>query len=250
MMTATEYEELFIEIYNSGEDILNYTTKEIFAAEDGEEFRQCWADTPTRRDFPKYWFVSRKGNLLSVKTDKIQWLHKNKREKSNKISYKFMVQTEDGTKIKNIEAHNLVGLVWESESFGVATKQLKEKGLDAIGINNPEEPVVQGHHLNSDDTDNRPENIKFITDRVHVLLGKAPKRDAAAAKHFEYMDELAAVMKQENPDGITVVLDGGVYDKRTGVWSDTGDKDIFSVKNLQLSPEAAAQLWMLGVALN
>lgn len=249
MKNAKHFRELFEEIYNSGDEILNNTTGETFEAEEDEEFVQCWADTPTRCLFPKYWFISQYENLLSVKKDRIVWLNKNRREKSNKISYKFMVHTENGTKIKNVEAHDLVGLVWGSESFGLATKLLEEKGLDAIGVSGCKDNPVHGHHKNLDDTDNSPGNIKFVTDRVHMALGKAAKLEVndTAEKHFEYMDELAEVMNEENPNAFTVVLDGNVYDKETGLWSKSGDCDVLSVDRINISREAMQQLQGLGI---
>ena len=83
-MEAQYYQDLFTKHYNSGNAIINKTTKEIFKAELDEQFKQCWADTSTRKFFPKYWFISNKGNLLSVNKDKIVWLNKNKRKQLKK----------------------------------------------------------------------------------------------------------------------------------------------------------------------
>lgn len=239
MEEAKKYKNLFIELYNKEEvEIVNNTTKEVFVAEDGEEFRQCWADTSTRRYFPKFWFVSRIGNVLSVKSDKIVWLNKNRRENSNKISYKFAIPTEDGTQIRNVEEHNLVGLVWGSESFGLATELLEEKGLNAFGVNSKSEDHVQGHHVSNDDTDNDVDNIKFVTDKVHVVLGNAPTYADPEEDHIEYMKELADVIGRENPKSFSVVFTGDVYDIATGKWSNTGEKNVFATNKLTISQRA------------
>ena len=242
MQRAEEFRRLFTELYNAGEPILNQTTNEVFEPDPDEVFRQCWADTITRRNFPRFWFVSEKGNLLSVKKDRIQWLNKNKRDNSNKISYKFMVETPDGTRVRNVEEHNLVGLVWGSEAFGTAAELLESQGLDAFGINSKEEDHVQGHHISHDDTDNTPGNIKFLTDKVHTILEKAPRYDAPEEKHLDYMVDLGKVMDKENPNAITVVFTGDVYNKQTGTWSNTGESDVFSTNKITLSPKAAMQL--------
>lgn len=248
MRNSNDYRELFAELYNSGEEIINNTTKETFVPEDGEEFRQCWDDTATRRELPKYWFVSDKENLLSVKKDKLVWLNKNRRKDSNKISYKFARPTENGAKNQNIEAHDLVGLVWGSEAFGHAEQLLEEKGLEAFGINSSEEDCVQGHHISGDDTDNSPENIKFVTDKVHSLMGNSPKPEESDKKHFAYMEKAGKILARENPDKITILLDGYVYDKTTGEWSDTGVCDVISVDSVQLSPGATIQLKLAGIS--
>lgn len=242
MKKAKEYRVLFNEIYNSGDEIVNKTTGETFIAEDGEEFRQCWADTPTRREFPKYWFISKKGNLLSVKKDRIQWLHKNKRPNSNKISYKFLHETADGARNRNVEEHNLVGLVWGARAFGRATELMEEKGLDAFGVNSNTDVVAQGHHISHDDTDNTPENILFVTDKVHsTVLEKPFKHHASPEKDVIHMREVIDVLKEENPDEITVIFDGIVYDKKTKTLSETGESNVFSAKKLRVDPEFAAQ---------
>lgn len=251
-MTAEEYKELFKELYNSGEPIINNTTQEVFESDPDEVFRQCWADTVQRCKFPPFWFVSNKGNLLSVKKDKIRWLNKNRRENSNKISYKFMVDRKDdeGTQIRNVEEHNLVGIVFESESFGKATQLLEEKGIDSIGVNSSSETHVQGHHISQDDTDNRPTNVKFVTDTVHTLITNAPKYNAPEEKQMAFMKELGEIATEENPNQMTVFMDGSVYDLRTGEWRTDGDVDIFATKKIVLSKTAAKQLLSIIQFLN
>lgn len=242
-MSAKEYLELFIELYNNGEPIEDNTTKEVFEAQEGEEFRQCWADTPERRLFPKYWFVSLIGNLLSVKPDRIQWIHKNKRDKSNKISYKFMADKGDGegAKLHNVEEHNLVALVWGAERFGRAEKLIEDKGMEAFGINSKTEVNVQGHHKNRNDKDNSVENIKVVTNQVHVAIENAPKHDAPEGKHFEYMKDLGKLMTEENPNSMTVVLTGEAYNLKTGEWVES-DIDVFATNKITLSPTAYMQI--------
>lgn len=238
---AEEYKTLFAEMYNTGEIIYNENTGEVFEAEDGEEFLQCWADTTTRRKFPLYWFVSDRGNLLSVKKDRIRWLNKNKRSNSEKISYKFMEKLENGTKNRNIEAHNLVGLVWGAEPFGLAAELLEEKGLDAFGVNNKEKPMVQGDHVNGNETDNSPGNIQFVTDDIHVLIGNAPGYENTGAAHYKHMQKLGKVMEKENPSKTTVVFTGDVCDSKTGNWSRTGGHPIFATDKLQMSEDVMKQ---------
>ena len=251
-MTEQEYLELFIELYNNGEPIINNTTKEVFEAQIGEEFRQCWADTIERRLFPKYWFVSQIGNLLSAKKDKIQWIHKNKRENSNKISYKFLADKGDGqgAKLHNVEEHDLVALVWGAETFGRAEELVKEKGLEAFGINSKTELNIQGHHKNRNDKDNSVENIKLVTNQVHVAIENAPSFAAPEEKHVEYMQEIGELMAVENPTSISVIFTGEVYDKTTGEWSDDGDIDVFATKKITLSPTAYMQIKSLIEMMN
>ena len=240
MKEAKELNNLFVEIFNNGEEIIDNTTGAVFEPTEGEIFLQCWADTIERRLFPKYWFISNVGNLLSVKKDqnRIQWLHKNKRPNSNKISYKFLIHTETGSQLRNVEEHNLVALVHGSERFGLATELLEEKGLDAFGVNSSTETNAQGHHINGNDADNRPENIKIVTDDVHVLLGSAPKFNDADKKHFSYMKKMGKVMNRENPNAITVLFTGETMDLKTGTWKNDGEIDVISTDRIALSKES------------
>lgn len=238
LLTTEEYYNKFMELYNSGAEIRNETTGEIFEAEADEIFKQCWADTTARKYFPKYWFVSEKENVLSLKDDKIVWLHKNRRKGSNKISYKFVLRKDEETsQTKNIEAHNLVALVFDSNVFGLAKKLIDEKGLEAFGANSSTEPVVQGDHMNGDDTNNSPDNIQLVTDNAHKIVGNAPAHNAPNSAHYKHMQKLAKLAEDENPNGITVALTGDVYDTKTGTWSRTGEHAIFSTDSLKISSD-------------
>ena len=240
MKESKKYRDLFNKIYNNGAEIIDQTTGAVFEPTEGEIFKQCWADTIERRNFPKYWFISDLGNLLSIKEepDRIQWLHKNKRANSNKISYKFFIQTENGSQLRNVEEHNLVALVHGSGRFGLADALLEEKGLDAFGVNSSTETNVQGHHINGNDADNRPENIKLVTDDIHVLLGSAPKFNDADKKHFSYMKKMGKVMNRENPNAITVLFTGETMDLKTGTWKNDGEIDVISTDRIALSKES------------
>ena len=237
-----EYIDKFAELYNTGNPIMNETTGEIFVAADDEEFRQCYAETPARRMLPMYWFLSNKENLLSLKKDRIQWLNKNPRQGRDTVCYKFKLATTDGKKTKNIEAHDLMGLVWESDSFGLATDLLNEKGVKAFGIHSKTETAVQGHHRDTNETNNNPDNILFVSNQVHPLLHNAPKHDASPEKEIKYMQELGEVMTKENLHKLTIVFTGEVYDQRTGTWSNDGCVDVFSTDKINLSYTAVKQL--------
>lgn len=236
MTKAEKYFEKFTQLLNSGVPIINETTSEQFALEDGEVFKQCWADTTERKTFPKYWFISNKGNLLSVYREKILWLHKNPRVEDGEGCYKYFIKTGKHEKvIKNIEIHNLVGLVFDSESFGLAEQKLKKEGVYAFGVNNKEVENVQGHHLDGNHENNNPTNIKFLTDKVHILLDSIPSPEANGDEEIKFMEKFSEIARKENPNGISIILPRYSYNIDTKQWNITSDikstKKIIVTKN-------------------
>lgn len=238
------YKEKFDELFDSGLPIIDYVTEEEFEASDGEIFEQCYADTPERRTFPKFWFVSNYGNLISVGEKRLVWVHKIPRNDNKRFSYKYMIKdNEDKRVVKNIELHNLVGLVFGSESFGRATELIKEKGVQAFGVNNLEELKAQGHHIDGECGNNEPENIKFVTDKVHTLFDSIPDIDSKEEDEFKFMKKFGKLMSEENPNAITILLPGQTF--KNGKWHSDKSVDIFSTKQITLSANAYRELMSL-----
>ena len=241
--SAEYYYNKFNELYDSGLPIRESVTNEIFESEDNEEFKQCYADTPERRLFPKHWLISKKANLINVCEQKLQLVHKNPREGSGKFSYKFSIPQENGVSItKNIEAHNLVGLVFGSDSFGVAAEQLKEKGVYAFGVRSEEGINDQGHHKDGDDTNNDPSNILFVTDRVHAMFDSIPKPNASNDKEIAFMKRFGEIAKLENPNGITVLLPDHTYNSQTSQWTIGKGVDIIGTKEITVTENFLREL--------
>lgn len=242
---ASYYQEKFEQLFNSGVPIIERKGKgieEVFVPAEDEIFKQCWADTPTRRALPTYWFVSNYANLVSVGEKKLKLLHKEPRNDSNKFSYKYTIREKDEQHLKNIEGHNLAWLVFGSESFGQATKLLQEKGVYAFGVRSKEGLNVQGHHKDGDDTNNDPGNGKFVTDRVHTLFDQIPSLDASDKEQIGFMKNLGKMMDEENPDKITILWTDDVYDPKTGKWTKDGKKDITAESSIVLAGDGMEEL--------
>ena len=241
--TKEYYYDKFIEHFNEGTPIVDSVTGEIYDKPDEEEFIQCYSDTPERRTFPKYWFVSKQGNLLNVCEDKLILVHKIPRVDSGKYSYKYAIPVgEDGSVTKNIEGHNLVGLVFGSEAFGVAAQKLKEEGVQSFGVRSQEGTNNQGHHVDGDDTNNDPSNIKFVTDRVHSMFDGIPKPGSSDKKELAFMYRFREIAKLENPDGITVLLPDQTLDPQTGKWMVGKGVDIVGTTKIRVSESFLREL--------
>ena len=233
------YMSKMVELANKyGVNITNDDGDVLIPAED-EVFRPCWADTPERRDLPKYWFLSNHGNLVAVTEHKITVRELNEREDGSYF-INFKIRTGDEIHTKNVQFHNLMALVWGSERFGRVDDLLAEKGLYAFGGNNKDMPVVQGHHINANKKDNSPDNIQLLVDDTHMLMRKVPKPDAAEVKTESFLKEFSAEMAADSPNRISVIMTGQTV--KDGKWTDTGERKIVNKDGLYLSERASNEL--------
>lgn len=207
------YAEKFDRLMLEGSPMINRTTKETYIPLEDELFLQCYADTPERKTFPKYWFVSQIGTLISVYGNRLQMIHKNKRARENRFYYKYTILTlEEGQmkrKIKSINLHNLVALVFGSYAYGTAKDKLEQKGVYAFGTTID---AVNGHHMDDKATTNNPDKLEFVTGEVHKLIHSAPKVSDPAEKHFEYMKKLGEIASKEEPRQATILFTDECYD--------------------------------------
>lgn len=241
------YVENFRQHVAAGRPIYNTDKTDILKTEDGEVFMQCYADTPRRYQFPEYWFVSDKTHLVSMESGEPVWLKNNERANGS-ICYKFMLKREDGSvQIKNIEAHNLIGLVFGSETYGKSRELLDKEGVVSFGPKKKGVLKNNGHHIDQDHNNNDPDNIQFVTTDVHTLMDSSPSPDADEEKLFRFMQKLGKLASQEEPDKITVFFDGYKYDEETAQFVKDKKKAIYATKKITLSPRALAEL-MNGLA--
>lgn len=239
------YQEKFEQLINAGVPIIERKGKkveEVFVPADDEVFKQCWADTVTRRTLPTYWFVSNYANLISVGEKKLKLVHKEPRKDSGKFSYKYVIRENGEAHVKNIEEHDLAWLVFGADSFGLAEELFQEKGIHAFGVRSKEGLNVQGHHKDGDDINNDPENGKFVTDRVHTLFDQIPSLDASDKEQIGFMKNLGKMMNEENPDKITVLWTDDVYDPKTGKWTKDGKKDITAETEVSFTQNGMTEL--------
>ena len=144
-----------------------------------DDFRQCYKnDDPVRESFPRYWFISREGFLITVRNPKEpQWIKPN----LSASRPEFKISMTDQT--KTISTYTLVALVWNSYRTIDAQKIFADKGYKALGRlkkkDGQHEAIVQCHHikgyikeqnLQNYIANNNPENLQLITVREHNLI--------------------------------------------------------------------------------
>ena len=200
---------------------------------------QCYADEPGRRDLPEYWFVTNKGNLISVYSGKPKWIKKDVRE-SGRGKYVFTILKNGIIVRKSIEVHNLVALVFGSNIYGKAKDLLKEKGVYSFGIRSKEEIHNNGHHIDGDKENNSPDNIQILTTDVHQLIESMPCSSEPEDVHLAWSLKASNVLSDEEPDKITVCY-GGEYTVDGVAYRDK-ERSIHAVESLKFSPRAAMQL--------
>lgn len=211
---------------------------------------QCYADTPRRYQLPKYWFVSDKTHLVSVESGEPVWLKNNERSNGS-IYYKFVITKEDGSmQIKNIEAHNLIGLVSGSETYGRAGDLLDQEGVISFGVKKKGVLKNNGHHMDGDHNNNDPDNIQFVTTDIHTLMDSAPAPDADEEKQFRFMEKLGKLASQEEPNKISVFFDGYEYDEAEEKYVKGLKKSIHATNKIKLSPRAFEELMIIATDLS
>lgn len=227
---ADFWKSRFEELRQNGAVIYSKDKKKSFVMKEDEVFKQCWADTLTRKYFPARWFVSEE-HLVSVYKKRIIYIPKNER-KSGRAYYKYRIKDDlkQTDKTRNIEAHNLIWLVWGAPAFGKAEKLLAEKGIDAFGGNVKGEDVVHGHHKDNNIKNSSLSNGKFIIAKVNRLLeDKRSGYNATLKDKSEFLPKMYAIIQDENPDHTTILFTGE-HGKTDGKFTFKGGiKDIVSV---------------------
>ena len=243
-LKQTDYAQVICDHFNASKPILSNKNNELMLQDD-EIFLPCWADIPTRRTFPKYWYISQYDNLISAWNNKVKWIEPHERPDGNKC-YKYIIKFENEAHLKTVETHNLLGLVFGSEAYGRAKELLKQDGVYAFGIKQKGIIRVNGHHKDGNHNNNTPDNIQFITTPVHILLDKIPSHNATDEDIFRFMIDLSKLAEQEEPNKATIILTGDTYSKKTGEYiGNDGNISIHALNSITLSKEALMQV--LGV---
>lgn len=239
------YIEKFTEVIETNTPIYssNDETK-LFIPEDNEIFKQCWADTNTRKTLPKYWFISNHGNLISVCHDDPVWIEGYTDETGTRKCYKYIIHDENNATMqhKNIESHNLVALVFGSEVYGKAAELLEQEGVYSFGINNKRKLKAQGHHIDGDHTNNEPQNIQIVSNRVHPLLHSVPDLKNNLKKELQFMQRLADVVSEEEPHKITILFTGYYWDEKEQQFKNNNKTSIHATSSLNVTPIATEQI--------
>lgn len=172
----------------------------LLKTEEDEEWVQCYAPNDTvRKMYPKYYFVSNKGNLVSVKGKKPRWLTPSDTT-NGRESYGFSINGEKHTSI----GYLIVAVCFEAKTFGKADELMKKKGRDAFGKIHADD--LQGHHNDgfekngSRAINNDPNSITILTINIHRLFKNIPSVDASDEEQIEFMMEMSRRVLSETEE--------------------------------------------------
>lgn len=211
LLTTKEYEEIFTRELETNSEIRSEDGRFKVTISEDEIWCQCYNENDTaRKDFPPYWFVSNKGNLISVVYGKAYLLVPNTTDDKSYKSYNFFVNRNNVITKKIIQIHNLVGIVFESTAYGKAKKILKSKGIYSFD-------EINGHHKSGDVRYNSKDDIEFVTIKVHKFIHKVirnPYKDVDSTSKL--LQEFGNLVHDEVPDKISVLVTGERYDRKTG----------------------------------
>ena len=242
--TPEQYREYLDEFLTEGEPILSHDKEEWIQAEDEIIAQMYVKGDPVRCEFPYNWFLTNKGNLLTVssKGGLVKWKKPVKDDKGRYLWNFTIYKDANIESSRTIRVQNAVGLVFGSERFGWSNELLKQYGLDAIKYQ-----LVEGHHKDRDKTNNSPDNIEFLTGQglekykgkigLHGTLRKLNRKEMTDEEERNVLHAIS-----EETDGKPfVVFTGQAYDPKTESQSDC-DAEIIHPRSIWVTKEAYEQL--------
>ena len=179
---------------------------------DEERWVQCYHPKDSvRREYPKYVFVSDRGNFVSVNGNNPLWMTPSSTS-NGRESYKFSVKG----KTKSSIGYIVVAVCFGAKTFGKASELMQKKGRNAFG----KMPFdLQVHHekgyiKTNDDAgrvhNNNPENLCILTVNVHQLFKKIPAPEATMKENLEFSKELIKRLSNETDKPVLII--GGEND--------------------------------------
>ena len=218
-VTYKGYKKKWGQIMSDGTPILNDDKKRLQIAPD-EKFVQCYVpDHPVRKDYPKYLFVSNKGNFVSVYGNEPRWLTPSYTS-NGRESYKLSVKGN----AKSTIGYIIVAVCHDAYVYGKANQIMKEKGRKAFKKPKKNDPFrglyLNVHHNDGYDAtqgrayNNDPETLTILTINVHVLFDCIPVVDAPLSEQTAFMQELGKILSDEEPQKYSLLIPGD--DKKTG----------------------------------
>jgi len=140
------------------QEFFTFTTKD-------REWSMAWSDESlARSQLKKYWFVSTKGDVISVRGEKPKYIRKDTKNKRGYIKYHTTVEG----KKKSINGHALTAIIFKSCVMPDAQKSLDEQGIYSLGKKNEDN---QTHHEETGNIlDCNPKKQCIATGGDHRLL--------------------------------------------------------------------------------
>jgi len=234
--------------------------QELILLED-EYFTPCFCQNESvRNELPNYWFVSNKGNIVTVINGKVYWKKSHPYEDgSGRSSYK-PINYITGKHI-SIMTYNLLWSVFNRNCiFGRAKDYVDQFGSYAFGVKG--DPFnVEGHHKERvehyPERINDPSDIQVITVYAHNVLRKIREMEEkirledSEEKKRNLRNEITKLVSElqrnESPEQSIMINNGERYNNDGSFKDDKGvyDYSKFQPDEALYSPLALQQITLL-----
>lgn len=168
---------------------------------------QCYnPHDKVRRQYPKYLFVSDKGNFVSIYNANKPKLLKPAITSNNRESYNLSVEGHCRKSLGYI----VVAVCHGAKTFGKADEMMEKKGRLAFGQMKCSLQVHHEHGYKVGDRayNNDPTNLTILTVNIHQLFQKVPSEKATNKEVFEFMVEFAKRITEETDQPVIMIPSG------------------------------------------
>lgn len=247
---AKEYKEKFERLLAETDVIYTRKKDEYLVLDENIKWKQVYkADDEARKVFPNYWFLDNEGHLASICGKKISLIKSNFHDATKRYKeYIYYINENDELLKRKVYVHQLVAIVFNSLYYGKAKKKLQNDGLNGFGL---QDDCLNVHHIDCNKNNNNIENLELLTKQTHYTMNAVPEQKKADKKNFFYMQRLADVVADEEPDRMTVYVDSiNIIDALDKFYYDSSEyKSIHALDEITLSKNAIKEAEALRVKL-
>ena len=174
----------------------------LLKMEPDEKWVQCYdRHDNVRKEYPKYIFVSNKGNFVSARGKELRWL-KPSITSNDRESYKLSVKGEPFSQIGYI----IVAVCHGAKRFGKADEILEKEGKDAFKNKSLEVHHDVGYDLSKGRAyNNDPGTLTILTINIHSLFDEVPKEGSSLEEDIEFMQEMQKRVMEETNEPVILI---------------------------------------------
>lgn len=172
-----------------------------------EKWVQCYSpNDKVRKQYPKYLFVSDKGNFVSLNNMRRPKLLTPSLTSNDRESYNISVNG----KTRRSLGYIVVAVCHGAKTFGKADEVMAAKGRLAFGKSGE---LLQVHHeegyvVGDRDANNNPEKLVILTVNIHKLFQKAPTEEASPEEQLTFLKEFADRVSKETNEPVIMIPSG------------------------------------------
>lgn len=187
---------------------------------ENEKWVQCYnPHDKIRRTYPKYVFVSDKGNLVSIYYENRPRLLTPSFTTNDRESYNLSMDGET----KHQLGYIIVAVCHGAKTFGKADEVMKARGRNAFGKSGD---LLNVHHedgyvIGDRQKNNNPEKMTILTVNIHKLFSKVPTVEATPEEELAFMQEFAERVMKETNEPVIMIPRGNGTGTINEVWNET-----------------------------